>query len=78
MGVESLIVSASATGGVTAAAISNTTETFKVGSGCLDSGGGGVGGCGWVLMMTTEAVAKSAVTLYANFIHFVFNELISV
>lgn len=26
----------------------------------------------------TEAVAKSAVTLYANFIHFLFNELISV
>ncbi len=72
MCVESLIVSASATGGVTAAAISDT-ETIKVGSGSgLGDGGGGV------VDDDTEAVAKSAVTLYANFIHFLFNELISV
>lgn len=37
-----------------------------------------VWGGGWGVDHDTEAVAKSAVTLYANFIHFVFNELISV
>lgn len=72
MCAESLIVSASATGGVTAASFSDT-DTIKVGSG---SGFGGVEGGG--VDDDTEAVAKSAVTLYANFIHFLFNELISV
>lgn len=43
----------------------------------LDWGGGG-GGEGGGVDDDTEAVAKSAVTLYANFIHFLFNELISV
>lgn len=44
----------------------------------LDLGGGGGGGEGVGVDDDTEAVAKSAVTLYANFIHFLFNELISV
>lgn len=70
-----LIVSTSGASGVTAAVISDT-ETIKVGSGSrlflffLFFGGGAD--------HDTEAVAKSAITLYANFIHFVFNELISV
>lgn len=41
----------------------------------LDFGGSRVRGA---VDDDTEAVAKSAVTLYANFIHFLFNELISV
>lgn len=77
MCAESLIVSASATGGVTAASFSDT-DTIKVGSGSGFGGGGGGGGEGVGVDDDTEAVAKSAVTLYANFIHFLFNELISV
>lgn len=54
---------------VSAATISDI-DTIQVGSG---SRFGRVG-----VRDDTEAVTKSAITLYANFIYFVFNELISV
>lgn len=67
--MKSLIVLASATGGVSVAAVSDTA-TVEVVS-CFRNREGGVDD-------DTEAVAKSAIVLYANFIHLVFNELISV
>lgn len=70
MCAESLIVSASATGGVTAASFSDT-DTIKVGSG---SGFGGGGWRGWVLMMTQrQLLNQPSLSMLISSIFFLMN-----
>lgn len=72
MCVESLIVSASATGGVTAASFSDT-DTIKVGSGS-GLGGCGGGGEGVVLMMTQrQLLNQPSLSMLISSIFFLMN-----
>lgn len=74
MCAESLIVSASATGGVTAASFSDT-DTIKVGSGSGFGGGGvEVVGRGWVLMMTQrQLLNQPSLSMLISSIFFLMN-----
>lgn len=75
MCAESLIVSASATGGVTAASFSDT-DTIKVGSGSGFGGGVEVVGRGWVLMMTQrQLLNQPSLSMLISSIFFLMNWL---
>lgn len=73
MCAESLIVSASATGGVTAASFSDT-DTIKVGSGSGFGGEVEVVGRGWVLMMTQrQLLNQPSLSMLISSIFFLMN-----
>lgn len=75
MCAESLIVSASATGGVTAASFSDT-DTIKVGSGSGFGGEVEVVGRGWVLMMTQrQLLNQPSLSMLISSIFFLMNWL---